>query len=146
MPRPQAVGHLPIAQAKWPWMGGGPAVHCHTPNISPSTFQFSWLYPHLRATSPSRGDQAMAILELNWVDPTWLWCLYRPHKTMAHCEALCCLTKWCSPSGSNGCTYHRVSWRANYSHAHTMYIASYLQVMQTIQAGWSHACQGSTTI
>ena len=56
------------------------------------------------------------------------YCPYRTHKTMAHYANACCQTKQCSLCGSNGCTGHKVSWRANHSPARTMYMAGHPMV------------------
>ena len=45
--------------------------------------------------------------------------------------------------GSNGCTSHKVPWRANHSPAHTMYMAGHPMVAWPIQAGQLHTRQGS---
>ena len=81
----------------------------------------------------------MVSLELHWPDPTWIWRLYGPCKTMPIIKL--CATRLSSIVPVVAVVTLVIEYcKGRILVLYTMYMANHPQVDRTIQEGWSYAC------
>ena len=143
---PRAGVRPPNAQASWPWLGVGPAVLIATcliylPQLPKSVGLIDVFgqpaHPEVvneRPTLGHIGRSPHGYCAFTGLAKPWPILQSHARRTRRH-----------SPCGSSGCNGHRVSYQANHSPAHTMYMDGCPMVVWPIQAGQLHARERSAT-